>query len=948
MSFNESDARKFYGVLGHTPTDWTWIRIKDPDTDAILYHGAVQGEAAFIEVVKKYWDKTVWAGLNPRKTREGSKNEDVSRRTAILVDIDIHHADKSPATAAEIVAALAQANTLADKLVAEGHPRPWIDVSGNGVHMILRLNISLEESPRARVLDFYATLGVKVDPDNADYARMCRVTGTLNKQAGRLSYLFNAGEWDNDATLEGFLRGNEAKKDGQQNLTVNVKDTGDGTDAEAKQRIREIKKFLGKDCRPCIRAMIQGTHEAARGDSGDLDHEAHLCIVKEAQYHGLGMREICALFMQQPDYNIDKTQKYVKAAVEDNAVKGTKPWFCDNLIKRGWCIALDPELCDAARFDPTQVKPKDKEDPKDKATELINLAHESAVEFFRDQYKTPYAVVRSIAQLSAVSTVTTDGILQKNAENSNVEKIGTDLKTTDGADGADGNEEKIGTDLKTTDGADGADGNEEPTQTIAISSKAFKWWLAKLYHEKTGGVVGKEYINSASLVLEAETQAQPVRYLYNRFAPNGELSFWWDMADARGRAIHIDKDGWEIRPAPRIFIHHDHMMPLPEPMRTRDLSPILDYLNLEDPGDKLLAVVGNISRLVPGVPRIGSVSTGLGGSGKSTWDLLSLYTLDPASTDLLTIPAKDEDLIQVLEHHAVAIFDNVGSITKSQSDIFCRAITGAGVEKRELYTTDESYIRQFMHVVGFNGVSMPVERGDLFSRVILLAFKKIEDDQRKTFSEMKALIKNEVPQLIGAMLTVLVDAIRIYPTIKSRLNVRMSDYAQWGVAITLALGLKPRDFEDAYRENIKGQDEEAVRASLVAEMIIKYMTKNGLNHLEGSAAELKEMLENGENPDNGYGRPSGDLLSRREGWPKGANKFGRDLSEVANNMASLGYYVVTPKRGRGDRRKYTVDKVASKKDGLEVKGQRSLEAVDPEELTETRLEVALAGKVKDV
>ena len=927
MSFNESDARAFYGALGHTPTDWTEIRIKDPVTNEILLDVCVQGERDFIEIIRPYWDKTVWAGLNPRKERTGRRNEDVSRRTAVLIDIDYHHKD-TPATNAEITEALEKAKTITSKLVVEGHPTPWVDVSGNGVHMILRVDIPTEDSPRSRILAFYATLGINVDEKNADYARMCRVTGTYNADGKRMSRLVNAGDWENDKALEGFLREAEPVTSERANQTLTLSNAGDGTDAEAKEKIKNIKKFLGKDCRPCIRAMIQGTHEAARGDSGDLDHEAHLCIVKEAQYHGLGMREICALFMQQPDYNIDKTQKYVKAAVEDNAVKGTKPWFCDNLIKRGWCIALDPELCDAARFDPTQVKPKAKEDPKDKATELINLAHESAVEFFRDQYKTPYAVVRSIAQLSAVSTVTTDGILQKNAENSNVEKIGTDLKTTDGADGA--------------------DGNEEPTQTIAISSKAFKWWLAKLYHEKTGGVVGKEYINSASLVLEAETQAQPVRYLYNRFAPNGELSFWWDMADARGRAIHIDKDGWEIRPAPRIFIHHDHMMPLPEPMRTRDLSPILDYLNLEDPGDKLLAVVGNISRLVPGVPRIGSVSTGLGGSGKSTWDLLSLYTLDPASTDLLTIPAKDEDLIQVLEHHAVAIFDNVGSITKSQSDIFCRAITGAGVEKRELYTTDESYIRQFMHVVGFNGVSMPVERGDLFSRVILLAFKKIEDDQRKTFSEMKALIKNDVPQLIGAMLTVLVDAIRIYPTIKSRLNVRMSDYAQWGVAITLALGLKPRDFEDAYRENIKGQDEEAVRASLVAEMIIKYMTKNGLNHLEGSAAELKEMLENGENPDNGYGRPSGDLLSRREGWPKGANKFGRDLSEVANNMASLGYYVVTPKRGRGDRRKYTVDKVASKKDGLEVKGQRSLEVADPDELTDTRLLVALAGKVKDV
>ncbi len=915
MSFNESDARAFYGILGHHPNEWTEIRVKDTTTGKVIYQNCVQGEHDFIETIRPYWDKTVWAGLNPRKTKEGSKNEDIARRTAILIDLDAHHPDKTPATLEEIETKLQEAETITKKLTTTGHPHPWIDVSGNGVHMILMVDLPAQPDAAQRVREFYGTLGIVIDLKNADLARMCRVTGTYNADAKRMSYLVNAGDWNNDPILEGLLKGPPTQTDTQPSPVV-------GSDTESAQRIKNIKQFLRK-CRPCIRAMINGTNDGARGSSGDLDHEAHLCIVKEAQYNGLGYAEVCALFLQQPDYRKDLTEKYVKSAIEDNALKGITPWYCNNLINRKWCIALDPELCDAARMDPAQVKAKVKEEPKDKATELVALAHESAVEFFRDQYKTPYAVIKPIMNLVTDTTDTTDDVLQNSG------------KLREGGEKTES--------LQKTVGAVGAVG-EEVTQTVAIGSRAFKWWLSHLYHEKTGGVIGKEYINSASMLLEAETQAQAVRYLYNRFAPNGEFSYWWDMADARGRAIHIDRDGWEIRPAPRVFIHHDHMTPLPEPVRTRDLSPILDYLNLEDPGDKLLAIVGNISRIVPEVPRIGSVATGLGGSGKSTWDLLSLYTLDPSITDLLTMPVKDEDLTQVLEHHAVAIFDNVGSITKSQSDIFCRAITGAGVEKRELYTTDESYIRQFMHVIGFNGVSMPVERGDLFSRVILLTFKRFEDDQRKTFSEMKVLIKKDAPQIIGAMLTVLVDAIRIYPTVKSRLNVRMSDYVRWGCAITLALGLKQVDFEDAYRLNIKGQDEEAVRASLVAEMIIKYMAGKGLTHLEGSATELKELLEVHEGV---YGVDT-TPLSKREGWPKGANKFGRDLSEVAANLEGVGYHVVTPKRNRVESRKYTIDKIVANKGGSVEKGQRSLGSVDSDELTDTRLRVALIGKVKDV
>ena len=497
-TFNESDARAFYGALGHTPTDWTEIRVKDPVTDEILLDVCVQGERDFIEIIRPYWDKTVWAGLNPRKDRTGRRNEDVSRRTAVLIDIDYHHKD-TPATDAEITETLEKAKTITSKLVVEGHPTPWVDVSGNGVHMILRVDIPIEDSPRSRILAFYATLGINVDEKNADYARMCRVTGTYNADAKRMSRLVNAGDWDNDKVLEGFLKGNQQITDVRTSQTPTLSDAG--TDKETAQRIKNIKAFKRK-CRPCIRAMIDGTNEKAISDNEHLDHEAHLCIVKEAQYNGLGYAEICALFQQQPDYRKDLTEKYVKAAIEDNALKGIKPWYCNNLQKKphDWCTSLDPELCDVARWDPAEIKPKTQEEPKDKATELVWLAHESAVEFFRDQYKTPYAVIRSLLRTVTDSTDTTDGILQKSAE---LMDGGENVKS-----------------LQKTVGAVGAVG-EDPTQTLAINSKAFKWWLSHLYHEKTGGVIGKEYINSASLLLEAETQSQPVRYLYNRFAPNG-------------------------------------------------------------------------------------------------------------------------------------------------------------------------------------------------------------------------------------------------------------------------------------------------------------------------------------------------------------------------------------------------------------------------------------------
>lgn len=556
---------------------------------------------------------------------------------------------------------------------------------------------------------------------------------------------------------------------------------------------------------------------------------------------------------------------------------------------------------------------------EDKAAELIGLAHENAAEFFRDQYRTGYAVLRShdtndtkdtnSENYSAQCAPQTPGIVSQNTVVSVV---------------------------------------SDEYQTVPLNSREFKWWIARLYHEKTRGAVGKENISAATLVLEAETQTKPMRYLYNRFAPNGELSYWWDMGDEKGRAIHICKDGWRIEHSPpKLFRRYSHMLPLAEPERGGDLSPFLKYLNLEEPGDKLLAIVSVISYLVPEIPRVGSTVTGMQGSGKSTWHRLIQTLLDPSSTDLLTLPSKDEDLIQILDHHAVAIFDNVNQLNRTQSDILCRGITGIGNEKRELYTTDDSFIRSFMRIVGLNGVSMPVEKGDLFSRMILLPWEPITE--RKTDAEMKAEMKRDAPKLLGAILDTLVKAINIFPEVKTSLNVRMSDFAKWGCAITLAIGLKQGDFERAYRDNIKSQDEESVRASMVAEMVIRYLRINGETKIEGSATDLKKLIESFENPPDEHGKPTGDLLSRREGWPKNATHFGRELTEIAPSLMAIGYKVITPKKGRGKTRNYSVEKIVPLNAPKEVeKGQRSFETTDVEELTDTRLFTALKGVKENV
>ena len=97
--------------------------------------------------------------------------------------------------------------------------------------------------------------------------------------------------------------------------------------------------------RPCIREMLTNTNPGAKGESGDLSHDAHLCVVREAQYQGFSRAEIMELFRRQPDYDEDTTRYQVETATKSGLEKGIVPYFCANLIERGWCTSKDSVNC---------------------------------------------------------------------------------------------------------------------------------------------------------------------------------------------------------------------------------------------------------------------------------------------------------------------------------------------------------------------------------------------------------------------------------------------------------------------------------------------------------------------------------------------------------------------------------------------------------------------------
>jgi DNA-directed RNA polymerase subunit RPC12/RpoP len=360
---------------------------------------------------------------------------------------------------------------------------------------------------------------------------------------------------------------------------------------------------------------------------------------------------------------------------------------------------------------------------------------------------------------------------------------------------------------------------------MPLRSRQFKCWLANLMWRIQQKAPGTEGINSAINILQGKALLEGEQHtLYNRVAP-GEDGFWIDMCDDKWRAIKVDAEGWRIvENPPTLFRRYSHQLPLVEPIPGGDPWRLLNYINIDknDEDTKLTIMCNCTSYFVPLIPHLILILYGIQGSGK-TWVFMILRRIfDPSSIEVLAMPRDEREGVQQLDHHWLAFYDNITSIPTWISDRLCRAATGGGFTKRELFSDDEDVIYMFKRCVGLNGINVVAQRGDLLDRGLLIGLEHITPENRKTEQQLLADFEKEKAGILGGFLDVLVRAIQLYPTINSDKLFRMADFTRWGCAIAKALGRSEEEFINAYGSKVKIQIEEAAHGSPVATVLLDY------------------------------------------------------------------------------------------------------------------------------
>lgn len=372
-------------------------------------------------------------------------------------------------------------------------------------------------------------------------------------------------------------------------------------------------------------------------------------------------------------------------------------------------------------------------------------------------------------------------------------------------------------------------------ECLPLHSKAFRARLVQLAESYSTRPTPAAVINNAIKAGELLAFKVKPRKLANRHrSVDGQIAI--DLGDLEWRMIDITGDGWKLcKQTEAMFFRPQHMKPLPEPIGGGDPFEFFDFMSVEHDDDKLLVLCWLVSALCPDVPSPILNLTGIQGSAKTTKSKRLRDLTDPSVTPVLG-DLEMSNLFLTFQHHAVPSFENVSKFDRRTADMFCRAVTGNGVERRKLFTNSDQVLYSFRRPIIINGIDTPSTRPDFLDRCIVINCERI-----KAFRPLKGLdeaFQKARPRLFGSLLDLLVATLRLLPQTDPSGEFRMADFAHFGRAIAVALGKTPTDFDNAYRSNIRLQDKEALDATPLTIAIKAFAKRKPANNPWKGSAQL--------------------------------------------------------------------------------------------------------------
>ena len=431
---------------------------------------------------------------------------------------------------------------------------------------------------------------------------------------------------------------------------------------------------------------------------------------------------------------------------------------------------------------------------------------------------------------------------------------------------------------------------------------------------------------------------------------NGEITenfdaIYYDLTNKKWESIKITPQGWDIDRTPPILFRR-YGSELPQPYPDRDYEPdvldkFLDLLNLKPEHkdlQKQLLKPDIVSMFYPNTtPKPMLIFPAAQGRAKTTAFELIRHLVDPHTTLTTSLPKEDVNLKQSLAHNYLSFFDNVSEIKDWQSDVLCRAVTGAGDMKRKLFENDDDIIYSYRRIVGVNGITNAITKSDLLDRGMLIELGEIARKDRKLLHIIWRKYLELKPKLLAFCFDIIAEVMKerqkwkgidedffgMEDIIMQKGGLpRMADWAIMAEQISAIIARKEGkpytvgQFLEAFDQNRDILNTEALKSSLVAEALIAFMTekevmKQGIDplkygddypHWEGSPtmllAELNEFIEQ---------TPSIKINTKSRSWAQDPAALGREIAQITPNLSPLGIIIDAKRTNKNVL--YTITKV---------------------------------------
>ena len=316
---------------------------------------------------------------------------------------------------------------------------------------------------------------------------------------------------------------------------------------------------------------------------------------------------------------------------------------------------------------------------------------------------------------------------------------------------------------------------------VNVSSKTMKNYIAHFYYEQYRKPLSNEKINQVVSILSTKAIFHsPEIKLFNRVAFKGDTIFY-NLGDKH--TVKISPEGWNVVEPPVLFRYHAHEQTQVKPVESGgDAFKILELVRVNE-DYHLLAIVFLVSCFIPGFAHPLLYPFGAEGSGKSMFSYIVKQLVDPSEQDLLIMPRRINELVQQLSHHHLICYNNVSAISLEASDVLCQAVTGGAFSKKMLYTDDNDFFTKINPIVVINGISHAINKSDLMDRALLIKLERIPDTEIVAENEFKKQFEEIKPIVLGGIFDVIVDALKIYKSVKINKLERLADFTKWGYAI---------------------------------------------------------------------------------------------------------------------------------------------------------------------